>query len=152
MARPSAWEVLGLLTKIYYGSIGVEDALGLARQDGFPEMVRYFVIPDSLSVSDMEAARTLRAMIPKDGRMPSPFDEEAFRKGFSADAGDVLLRAFPSGITRMRVGRGLKQTELARAIGVSQSQLSRWERGADLRVGTLKKIAAVLGCSLDDLV
>ena len=35
-------------------------------------------------------------------------------------------------IKKIRVDNGLTQTELARKLGVNQSQVSRWERGVQL--------------------
>jgi HTH-type transcriptional regulator / antitoxin HipB len=40
--------------------------------------------------------------------------------------------------------QGISQGELARRLGVAQSNLSRIENGADLRVSTLLEIARVL--------
>ena len=55
-------------------------------------------------------------------------------------------------IREFRKRRGLRQTDLARLVGIFQSELSEIERG--LRkpsVYLAKKIAKALGVSLDDL-
>lgn len=50
----------------------------------------------------------------------------------------------------MREDRGLRQADVAKAAGVSQSAVSRAERGVlgDLRVGALERMAIALGGSL----
>lgn len=58
-----------------------------------------------------------------------------------------------SAIARIRIERGMTQQELAEKIGVTYSNVSRWERGeVSPTIKSMLKIAAVLGCSLDDLV
>ena len=55
-------------------------------------------------------------------------------------------------IRARRNAAGLKQSELAVLIGCSQKDISRWENGDhDPSISNLKKIAAALGCSMDDL-
>jgi predicted transcriptional regulator len=45
---------------------------------------------------------------------------------------------------------GLSQTEVAASMGTSQSAIARLEAGAlDVRLSTLERYAAVLGCSLE---
>lgn len=56
-------------------------------------------------------------------------------------------------IAKARIEKGLTQEQLAKAIGVDQRDLSRWELGAVTpRVGSLRKLARALGCSMDDLL
>ena len=57
-------------------------------------------------------------------------------------------------IKEVRQKRGFTQTELARRAGVTRVMIwalesSKWE---DVSVGNLYRIAAVLGCKMDDLV
>jgi len=48
---------------------------------------------------------------------------------------------------------GMTQAQLAAAIGCKQKDVSRWEAGQiEPGVLTVKKMAQVLGCSMDDLV
>lgn len=55
-------------------------------------------------------------------------------------------------IRELRVARGLSQGKLAEALGVGQSVLSMWEAETVLpRTRDLPRLAAVLGCSIDDL-
>lgn len=52
-----------------------------------------------------------------------------------------------------RLAAGLTQTQLAEAIGCKQKDVSRWEAGTvEPKALTLKKMAQVLQCSMDDLV
>lgn len=56
-------------------------------------------------------------------------------------------------IKKMRQKRGLTQKQLADRLGVKQSNISRWESGAfKPNAATLKKMAAVLNCRIDDLI
>lgn len=56
-------------------------------------------------------------------------------------------------IREARVKAGLSQPELAASLGVSQSLLSRWERGAKQQsVATLSRIADALNRSVHDLL
>jgi transcriptional regulator with XRE-family HTH domain len=62
--------------------------------------------------------------------------------------------SFGENLRRLREKRGLKGYQLAEMMGVGASQVSKWELG---RVGvpegpTLIKLAAKLGCTVDDLV
>lgn len=58
-----------------------------------------------------------------------------------------------SPITRARMAAGMTQGQLAQAIGQTQNDVSRWERGMHQpRTDVLLKIAGVLGCSLEDLL
>ena len=52
-----------------------------------------------------------------------------------------------------RLAAGLTQTQLAEAVGCKQKDISRYESGLhEPGALTLKKIAQVLGCSMDVLV
>lgn len=43
---------------------------------------------------------------------------------------------------------GLSQRELARRAGLQQAQVSRFERGGDIRLSSLKQLAAALNLEL----
>lgn len=59
----------------------------------------------------------------------------------------------PSPIRAARIAAGMTQQQLADALGISQVSVTRWETGErEPRVSTLKRIAAVLGCNLRDLI
>lgn len=53
--------------------------------------------------------------------------------------------AIKRAIIEARINRGITQTDLAKAMGTSQSVISRWETGPfDPRLSNLRKLAAVL--------
>lgn len=55
-------------------------------------------------------------------------------------------------IKQFRENKGMTQGELAAALGTSQVAVSRWESGAvQPSVATLRKLAAVFGCRMDDI-
>lgn len=55
-------------------------------------------------------------------------------------------------IRSMRLARGWSQTQLANAIGSSQSHVARIEKGTELiRIDTLRKLCAALEVSIADL-
>lgn len=55
-------------------------------------------------------------------------------------------------IRKYRTVRGLSQSDLAEAIGMSSGHVSEIERGAvNPKFSTVQKIAEVLGCSTDQL-
>ena len=54
----------------------------------------------------------------------------------------------PSDLATLRSRKGLTQTELAKRIGMSQSDLSKLERRRDVKVSTLRAYAAALGHTL----
>ena len=59
---------------------------------------------------------------------------------------------FKNRIREFRKKKGLRQTDLARLVGIFQSELSEIERGIRKpSVYLAKKIAKALGVSLDDL-
>lgn len=55
-------------------------------------------------------------------------------------------------IKEMRVLRGMSLYKLAQITGFSYSTLWNIEKGGDVRLSTLKKIADALGCNVSDLV
>ena len=62
-----------------------------------------------------------------------------------------------NGSMRLRLKRaalGMSQSELAKRSGVHLNTINNWECGGVLnaKVGTLKKVADVLGCTIDDLL
>jgi len=64
----------------------------------------------------------------------------------------MLKVEFKNRIREFRKKRGLRQTDLAKLVGIFQSELSEIERGIRKpSVYLAKKIAKALGVSLDDL-
>ena len=53
-----------------------------------------------------------------------------------------------------RVGAGMSQRELAKRSGVPYRTIQEWERrGCEIAgAGSLKKVADVLGCTVDELL
>lgn len=51
-------------------------------------------------------------------------------------------------LRRLRIRFGLNGKQLAAKAGVSASLVSRAEKGADIRLSTLRKLYAALGCCL----
>ncbi len=59
-------------------------------------------------------------------------------------------KAVGARIKQLRIRQGINQTELARAIGVSQTHMSNIENGnSGISLGTAVKISRKLGCSID---
>ncbi len=56
------------------------------------------------------------------------------------------------GISACRKAAGMTQKELADKMGTGQSAVSAWENGGNVTAENLKKLAEVLGCTIDDLV
>lgn len=55
-------------------------------------------------------------------------------------------------IRQLRERAGLSQKQLAEALGLDQSSVSLWERGITApTVGTIYRLASVLGCHPGDL-
>jgi len=66
---------------------------------------------------------------------------------------DAKLRLAGRSIAEVRKARGLTQTQLARKLGVPQSQISRIERNPDrTTVRTLKRIARALRVDVSKLI
>ena len=63
------------------------------------------------------------------------------------------MSELPNRIRELRRARGLTQTELARAAGVTAEQVSRWETGRrpTMLLTTARRLAAALGVRIDDL-
>lgn len=58
-----------------------------------------------------------------------------------------------SPIARLRMERGLTQTELAELVGCKKQHISRWETGERSPGGkSLIALAAALDCSIDELL
>lgn len=47
---------------------------------------------------------------------------------------------------------GLNQSQLARLVGVSRQAVSEWEKGAEPKLGALRKVARVTKTKLAELV
>jgi DNA-binding XRE family transcriptional regulator len=63
-------------------------------------------------------------------------------------AARALDGAEPRTLAELRLSLGKTQAEVARAMGISQSDYSKLERRRDVRVSTLRSAAAALGGSL----
>lgn len=56
-------------------------------------------------------------------------------------------------IKKYRLAKGMTQEKLAEIMGTSQAAVGMWEAGTRMpRADKLRKLAAVLGCSVDDLL
>lgn len=56
-------------------------------------------------------------------------------------------------IKEKRLKLNIEQADLAKIIGVTQSTISRYERGERLpNLNIAKRLAAVLNCTVDDLI
>ena len=56
-------------------------------------------------------------------------------------------------IAARRQALGLTQAQLAEQIGVIQQTVDKWEHGVrNPGIPSLKKLAAALGCSIEDLI
>lgn len=72
---------------------------------------------------------------------------EAFRRAYAETDAEVRWAV---AVAEARERAGMTQANLARILHTKQSNISRIERGAqNVTVGTLRKIAKVLHCSLD---
>lgn len=61
--------------------------------------------------------------------------------------------AFSENLKRIRESKGLKQSDIAKGINVSDRTISMWERGKMIpSLDAAIKIASLLGVSLDELV
>ena len=55
-------------------------------------------------------------------------------------------------VKQARVGKGLKQIEMAERLGVSLPTYSKWERTPEkIKYENLLKIASITGCTISDL-
>lgn len=58
-----------------------------------------------------------------------------------------------NGIQSKRVLKRVTQEDLAVYLSVDRSTIAKWETGMSApRAGTLKKLAAYFGCSIDELL
>ena len=91
------------------------------------------------------ARNASNARIARDARWPY-----ACRMATSNTApGDA--RAFADELERYRIARGLTPAEMARAIGASTSQVSRWRRGHGIGMEHLQKVAVWMDRPLAEL-
>lgn len=62
-------------------------------------------------------------------------------------------RTNDSAIARLRIARGLTQTQLAEMIGCPQQSINKWETGVRKPgMQSLIKLSRAFGCSIDDLI
>ena len=56
-------------------------------------------------------------------------------------------------IKQIRENRGISQVQLSNILAVDRSTIAKWETGMSVpRAGTLKKLAAYFGCTIDELL
>lgn len=56
-------------------------------------------------------------------------------------------------LCELRKSKGISQEDLASAIGVTQGAISAYETGRwEPSITTIKKMASILGCTVDDLL
>lgn len=72
---------------------------------------------------------------------------DALAHGEAAPA-DFASWPVPMVLRRLRIRFGLNRKQLAEKAGVSQSLVGRAEKGADVRLSTLTKLYAAVGCRL----
>ena len=53
---------------------------------------------------------------------------------------------------KMLIDRDMTKTQLIQQAGITTNAVARMGKGEDVRVETLAKICAALGCSMDDIV
>ena len=68
-------------------------------------------------------------------------------QGFWSPQGS-LDWTWPVLLKRLRWMRGLNQRQLAEEAGVAQSHVAKAESGADVRLSTIVRLIAALGCRL----
>ena len=62
-------------------------------------------------------------------------------------------RGNESPLTQARMAAGMTQGQLAEAVGCTQKDISRWERGHNApNAANLARIAQALGCSMEQLL
>lgn len=56
-------------------------------------------------------------------------------------------------IKQIRENKGISQVQLSNILAVDRSTIAKWETGMSVpRAGTLKKLAAYFGCTIDELL
>ena len=56
-------------------------------------------------------------------------------------------------IKQIREKNGISQVQLSNILAVDHSTIAKWETGMSVpRAGTLKKLAAYFGCTIDELL
>ncbi len=56
-------------------------------------------------------------------------------------------------IKQIREKNGISQVQLSNILAVDRSTVAKWETGMSVpRAGTLKKLAAYFGCTIDELL
>ena len=53
---------------------------------------------------------------------------------------------------KLLIDREMTKTQLIQRAGITTNAVARMGKGEDVRVETLAKICAALGCSMDDIV
>lgn len=64
----------------------------------------------------------------------------------------VMANTLAERIKQMRLSKGLDQTQFGEALGVTQSTVGRWEKGAQPKPEALRAIAKFADMTVDDLL
>jgi ribosome-binding protein aMBF1 (putative translation factor) len=102
------------------------------------------------------------ARSPRNGRLPMHVEQQQMEKASASRRkrmavarvalSSELGTQFPDSLAKLRLSRGMSQTQLAEAIGTSQPHIAKIEAGAlQLFWSTAIKIADALAVSLDEL-
>lgn len=65
--------------------------------------------------------------------------------------GAAAAKRIAKACKRMRKAKGLRQYQIAKAIGCTQPQISKWEREGNMTSGSIGLYLAALGMTIDDL-
>ena len=58
----------------------------------------------------------------------------------------------PKRIKQMRFAKGMTQTDLAKAVGVSQQAVSNWENGSRVpKFTVIQKLCEIFNCNIGDI-
>jgi transcriptional regulator with XRE-family HTH domain len=80
-------------------------------------------------------------------------EEQQQRYGRGSGKPDPIDVRFGEVLRQARISRGVSQTDLGRAIGITFQQVQKYERGANrVSISTLLRIAAALDVSPVDLI
>lgn len=81
------------------------------------------------------------------------YNEAAFHREKSIERIKMMKKTLGERIAEKRRAKGLKQEELAEALGVSAQAVSKWENDISCPdIMTLPHLAEMLGCTVDELL
>lgn len=63
----------------------------------------------------------------------------------------VSENAKTSRLAHVRIVRGMTQAQLAEIMQTTQPMINRWESGKLPKYATMKRLAEVLNCTIDDI-